>query len=225
MQWAGAMTTHGRVGCRLLIKVGWVSLLDFIYVSSSCPYFSSAVNASIALTDVSFSDPYFVPEISVKGVTFNSITIGWSQPPEEMKDHVHYYMLIVQNNSTTKEAIHPEQSMNLFLFTDLQSATTYRFKVSLVHEVQRIFFCQHHSDLGHSCWCINELTFITWEERLNSMCCEAGVRIEELFYCSWHLTFNISLSSWIDTFVGFVIFRAQFVTVVTTKRCSFSRWS
>jgi len=75
-------------------------------------------------------DPYFVPEISVKGVTFNSITIGWSQPPEEMRDHVHYYMLIVQNNSTTKEAVHPEKSMNLFLFTDLQSATTYRFKVA-----------------------------------------------------------------------------------------------
>ncbi|PNF23076.1 Tyrosine-protein phosphatase 69D [Cryptotermes secundus] len=75
-------------------------------------------------------DPYFVPEISVKGVTLNSITIGWSQPPEEMRDHVHYYMLIVQNNSTTKEAFHPEQSMNLFLFTDLQAATTYRFKVS-----------------------------------------------------------------------------------------------
>jgi len=84
------------------------------------------------------SDPYFVPEISVKGVTFNSITIGWSQPPEEMRDHVHYYMLIVQNNRTTMEAVHPEQYMNLFLFTDLESATTYRFKVSLVYEVQYI---------------------------------------------------------------------------------------
>jgi hypothetical protein len=84
-----------------------------------------------------FLDPYFVPEISVKGVTLNSITIGWSQPPEEMRDHVHYYMLIVQNNSTTKEAFHPEQSMNLFLFTDLQAATTYHFKVSFICQVQR----------------------------------------------------------------------------------------
>jgi len=98
------------------------------------------MNTSIVFTSIFSSDPYFVPEISVKGVTFNSITIGWSQPPEEMRDHVHYYMLIVQNNSTTKEAVHPEQSMNLFLFTDLQSATTYRFKVSLVYEVQIIFF-------------------------------------------------------------------------------------
>jgi hypothetical protein len=83
-------------------------------------------------------DPYFVPEISVKGVTLNSITIGWSQPPEEMRDHVHYYMLIIQNNSTTKEAFHPGQSMNLFLFTDLQSAMTYRFKVSFIHSTQRV---------------------------------------------------------------------------------------
>ncbi|PSN55870.1 Tyrosine-protein phosphatase 69D [Blattella germanica] len=75
-------------------------------------------------------DPDFVPEISLKGVTLNSITIGWSNPPKDMKDHVHYYTLIVQDNSTTKAAIHPEGTMNLFLFTDLQSATTYRFKVS-----------------------------------------------------------------------------------------------
>ncbi|XP_069693184.1 tyrosine-protein phosphatase 69D isoform X2 [Periplaneta americana] len=75
-------------------------------------------------------DPDFVPEISVKGVTLNSITIGWSQPPEEMRDHVHYYMLIIQNNNTISEAFYPGESMNLFLSTDLQSATTYHFKVS-----------------------------------------------------------------------------------------------
>ncbi|KAJ9581021.1 hypothetical protein L9F63_023808, partial [Diploptera punctata] len=76
------------------------------------------------------SDPDFVPEISLKGVTLNSITIGWSNPSEEMRDHVHYYMLIVQDNTTTKEAIHPGGAMNLYLFQDLLSATTYRFKVA-----------------------------------------------------------------------------------------------
>lgn len=98
-------------------------------------HFSSIMNASVVLIHIFVSDPYFVPEISVKGVTLNSITIGWSQPPEEMRDHVQYYMLILQNNSTKKEAVHPEQSMNLFLFTDLQSATTYRFKVSLINYI------------------------------------------------------------------------------------------
>ena len=113
------------------------------------------MNTSIVLTCIFSSDPYFVPEISVKGVTFNSITIGWSQPPEEMRDHVHYYMLIVQNNGTTMEAVHPEQSMNLFLFTDLQSATTYRFKVSLVYGVSIFgggrwwWEGEHHTDIGH----------------------------------------------------------------------------
>jgi hypothetical protein len=63
-----------------------------------------------------------------------------------MRDHVQYYMLILQNNSTKKEAVHPEQSMNLFLFTDLQSATTYRFKVSLINYIWKInCFCQRHS--------------------------------------------------------------------------------
>ena len=74
------------------------------------------------------ADPDFVPEILLKGVTQNSFTIGWSNPPEELRDHV-YYMLIAQNNSTTQEAIQPGGGMNLYLFQELQSATTYHFKV------------------------------------------------------------------------------------------------
>lgn len=151
------------------------------------------MNTRVILSGIFSSDPYFVPEISVKGVTFNSITIGWSQPPGEMRDHVHYYMLIVQNNSTTKEAIHPEQSMNLFLFTDLQSATTYRFKVSAFYEDQIIlgggvwgrgapYKCRSlmlvHKSVNICC---------NGREDLNSTYCEAGslpvLEFEELFFC------------------------------------------
>lgn len=77
-----------------------------------------------------FSDPDFVPEISLKGTTPNAITIGWSLPPLDVKDHVHYYELVLYNNYTTKEAIHPAESINTFMFGDLESATTYYFKVS-----------------------------------------------------------------------------------------------
>nr|CAD7424727.1 unnamed protein product [Timema monikensis] len=79
-------------------------------------------------------DPSFVPEISVKGVTPNSITIGWLQPPDNVKEHVHYYQLMLKNNHTLKEAIHNAQNLNLFLFVELQPATTYNFKVSACNE-------------------------------------------------------------------------------------------
>ena len=38
--------------------------------------------------------PVFQPEVSVKGLTWNSVSIGWSQPGEErIREHVDYYML------------------------------------------------------------------------------------------------------------------------------------
>ena len=38
--------------------------------------------------------PVFQPEVSVKGLTWNSVSIGWTQPGEErIREHVDYYML------------------------------------------------------------------------------------------------------------------------------------
>ncbi|XP_049806614.1 tyrosine-protein phosphatase 69D [Schistocerca nitens] len=82
-------------------------------------------------------DPDFVPEVSVKGVTINSITIGWSLPPAELKDHIHYYHLVLQNNGTTtyrQESISSADQMNVYLFVDLLSDTTYHFKMSACSE-------------------------------------------------------------------------------------------
>ncbi|XP_039298297.1 tyrosine-protein phosphatase 69D [Nilaparvata lugens] len=79
-------------------------------------------------------DPDFVPEISLKGTAPNGFTIGWSLPPLDIKDHVHYYQLVLYNNYTKKEAIHPAESINSFMFGDLQSATTYYFKVAACNE-------------------------------------------------------------------------------------------
>ena len=47
--------------------------------------------------------PVFQPEVSVKGLTWNSVSIGWSQPGEErIREHVDYYMLT--RNATGVEA-------------------------------------------------------------------------------------------------------------------------
>ena len=47
--------------------------------------------------------PVFQPQVSVKGLTWNSVSIGWSQPGEErIREHVDYYMLT--RNATGVEA-------------------------------------------------------------------------------------------------------------------------
>lgn len=79
-------------------------------------------------------DPDFVPDIKLKAVAPNAINIGWSLPPLDVKDHVHYYQLVLYNNSTRKEAIHPAESVNSFMFVDLQCATKYQFKVAACSE-------------------------------------------------------------------------------------------
>lgn len=77
------------------------------------------------------ADPDFVPESFVTGVTYDSITIGWSHPNDELKDHVHYYELVAQayNRTPNWETMQSAQMMNLYLFLNLESATTYHFKV------------------------------------------------------------------------------------------------
>ena len=44
-------------------------------------------------------DPVFVPMTSVKGLTWNSLSIGWNTPPEDrIKEHVDYYKLTKWNS-------------------------------------------------------------------------------------------------------------------------------
>lgn len=82
-------------------------------------------------------DPTFVPEVTVKGTTSNSVSLGWTQPPSDVKDYIQYYQIILQNNETKQETIHPSTSMNAYLFTNLISATTYRIKISACSEYLR----------------------------------------------------------------------------------------
>ncbi|GLH05083.1 Tyrosine-protein phosphatase 69D [Gryllus bimaculatus] len=84
-------------------------------------------------------DPDFVPVIFVKGVTSNSITIGWLPPEDKIMKHVHYYQLVVRYNGTKKEALQLASLMNLptYLFVDLKPATTYNFEMSACSEYTR----------------------------------------------------------------------------------------
>lgn len=94
-------------------------------------------------------DPIFIPIISVKGNTHTTITIGWSPPPAEMLDFVHYYELVVakndKNSSIIEETIHPQNSRNLpYMFDNLQTATDYKFKVRSCSELTKL--CGNWSD-------------------------------------------------------------------------------
>nr|XP_023023889.1 tyrosine-protein phosphatase 69D isoform X2 [Leptinotarsa decemlineata] len=77
-------------------------------------------------------EPIFVPRVTVTGVTSSSITIKWTAPPEKFKDHIHFYHLILKPYNTTEkfEAVQPATKDYLYMFSDLNSATTYNFKVA-----------------------------------------------------------------------------------------------
>lgn len=82
------------------------------------------------------SNPVFIPEVKVTGVTVSSITISWSQLPQELFDHIHYYQLKLRaSNSTTQtEAIHSTPGDHFYMFKDLSAATTYEFQVAACSE-------------------------------------------------------------------------------------------
>ncbi|XP_012216219.1 tyrosine-protein phosphatase 69D isoform X2 [Linepithema humile] len=79
-------------------------------------------------------DPVFVPKVSVNGVTENSITIGWTVPPPDLKEHVHYYNLMATHADQNREAVYPAQPVTVYAFMDLDPATTYKFKIAACSE-------------------------------------------------------------------------------------------
>ncbi|KAL0106185.1 hypothetical protein PUN28_016122 [Cardiocondyla obscurior] len=79
-------------------------------------------------------DPVFVPKVSVNGVTENSITIGWTVPPPDLKEHVHYYNLMATHADQKREAVYPAQPFIVYAFVDLDPATTYKFKIAACSE-------------------------------------------------------------------------------------------
>lgn len=82
------------------------------------------------------ADIIFIPEVKVPGVSVSSITISWTGPPEEYKDYIHYYQLLSQssNDSDPLETVTPAKKSNLYMFSNLNPATTYNFQVAACSE-------------------------------------------------------------------------------------------
>ncbi|XP_060537066.1 tyrosine-protein phosphatase 69D [Cylas formicarius] len=83
-------------------------------------------------------EPIFIPVVTVTGVTSSSITIKWTMPPEKFRDHIHYYNLILRSYNTSQklEAIQPAKEY-LYMFSELNSATTYSFQVAACSDYSR----------------------------------------------------------------------------------------
>lgn len=62
-------------------------------------------------------DPVFVPVIEVKGMTTETITIGWHPPSPHLLQYIQYYELTVaakaNESKIIEEAVHPQNTRNL----------------------------------------------------------------------------------------------------------------
>lgn len=87
-------------------------------------------------------DPQFIPEVKVTGVTMNSITISWGNPPDELKDLIHFYKLIARpyNKSVVWESDHYPNSdqTHIHMFTNLTSATNYSFQIAACSDYSKL---------------------------------------------------------------------------------------
>ena len=74
-------------------------------------------------------DPEFVPEISIKGITKNAISVGWTDPPEAVAPYIHFYKVTKRAKDQTAEIIH-SQPFPIHLWDGLAPATRYLFTVA-----------------------------------------------------------------------------------------------
>ena len=74
-------------------------------------------------------DPVFIPEVTIKGITKNSISIGWNKPPSKVASHIHYYRVTKRTGEQVTEVVH-NKDFALHLWEDLKPATEYKFTVS-----------------------------------------------------------------------------------------------
>lgn len=74
-------------------------------------------------------DPIFVPVIEVKGMTTETITIGWHPPSASLLPYIQYYELTVATKANEskiiEEAVHPQNSRNLpYMFDNVSVRLT-----------------------------------------------------------------------------------------------------
>lgn len=76
-------------------------------------------------------EPEYLPEISIKGVTWNSISIGWSTPKDEkIKEHINYYKLTKKSADSELNMYQPASKYSFYLWQHLESATNFSFTVA-----------------------------------------------------------------------------------------------
>lgn len=81
------------------------------------------------------SEADYTPVADVKGSTSNSFTIGWTQPPENIRHLIGHYVSSYKDDQGKENiAIVPAgDGSPVHLFTNLKPATTYFFKVKACH--------------------------------------------------------------------------------------------
>ena len=86
-------------------------------------------------TDVSTLeyDPTYVPEVGVKGITWNSISLGWDPPPvakiPDILDYITYFKITRQTKHEESVVYQPVNQYPTYLWTNLDPATEYTFYV------------------------------------------------------------------------------------------------
>lgn len=67
-------------------------------------------------------------------MTSTTVTISWNNPPPDLREHIHYYIIDANHESKKREAIVPAQQTPLYLFEYLEPATNYTFKILACNE-------------------------------------------------------------------------------------------
>ena len=92
------------------------------------------VSWNIFFISIFVIEPYFKPEGSFRGSTKDSLTVGWTEPSEAIREYIDLYRLKLTNNDTGEsiETIKgPNESDSLF--TNLSDGTYYTFTVRLLY--------------------------------------------------------------------------------------------
>lgn len=81
------------------------------------------------------NDPVFVPEVEVKGMTTDTMTIGWHAPSQQLLKYIQYYEMTVaekaNDSKIIEEAMYPQNSRNLPYMFDNVSLETFFAKAFL----------------------------------------------------------------------------------------------
>ncbi|MCL4138534.1 UNVERIFIED_CONTAM: hypothetical protein GTU68_057208, partial [Idotea baltica] len=76
--------------------------------------------------------PVYVPVVSLRGSTKDSLSVSWSQPEEELRSYIDFYKLSLVNVETgalLDTVKYANQSA--YLFENLDHGTMYEFTVSV----------------------------------------------------------------------------------------------